>query len=172
MKTSLTIDVNVKVDLTENSVNLLRSLFAAAMPTGCCNAAPMPTAPVAIEGVAAVEEARAIDKAKAAEEAKAKMPSKKESAKPVEEAKAAETPAAPVESQTKIDVEDVCKALAASVESQPKIDIEDVRKALVEKVNDHRDAIKQKLTELGASSVTKLDPAKYAEMYNFLKALS
>ncbi len=170
MKTNLTIDVNVKVDLTENSVNLLRALFAAAMPTGCCNPNP-----VAIEGVAAVEEGRAIDKAaidKAAEEAKAKMLPKKESAKPVEEAKAAEAPAAPVESQTKIDVEDVCKALAASVESQPKIDIEDVRKALVEKVNDHRDAIKQKLTELGASSVTKLDPAKYAEMYNFLKALS
>ena len=159
MKTSLTIDVNVKVDLTENSVNLLRSLFAAAMPTGCCNPNP-----VAIEGVAAVEEARAIDKAaidKAAEEAKAKIaeeaktkaPTEKKPAKPVEETKAAEAPAAPVE-------------------SQPKIDIEDVRKALAEKVNDHRDAIKQKLTELGAPNVTKLDPAKYAEMYDFLKALN
>lgn len=163
MKTSLTIDVNVKVDLTENSVNLLRSLFAAAMPTGCCNPNP-----VAIEGVAAVEEARAIDKAaidkaaidKAAEEAKAKIAeeakpkafAEKKPAKPVEETKAAEAPAAPVE-------------------SQPKIDIEDVRKALAEKVNDHRDAIKQKLTELGAPNVTKLDPAKYAEMYDFLKAL-
>ena len=159
MKTNLTIDVNVKVDLTENSVNLLRSFFAAAMPTGCCNAAPMPTAPVAIEGVAAVEEARAIaraiDRAKAADEAKAKAkaPAEKKPAKPVEEAKAAEAPTAPAE-------------------SQPKIDIEDVRKALTEKVNDRRGAIKQKLTELGAPNVTKLDPAKYAEMYDFLKALN
>lgn len=166
MKTSLTIDVNVKVDLTENSVSLLRSLFAAVMTTGCCNAAPIPTGcgntapepkgdnphPVAIEGVAAVEEARAIDKAKAAEEAKAKAPAEKKPAKPVEETKAAEAPAAPVE-------------------PQPKIGIEDVRKALAEKVNDNRAAIKQKLTELGAPNVTKLDPAKYAEMYDFLKTL-
>lgn len=50
--------------------------------------------------------------------------------------------------------------------------IEDVRKALIEKVNDHRDEIKQKLTELGALSVTKLDPAKYDEMFNFLTNLS
>lgn len=149
MKTSLTIDVNVKVDLTENSVNLLRSLFAAAMPTGCCNAAPMPTAPVAPEEKPAVEE-KAPEAPKAA-----KAPAEKKPAKPVEEAKAAEAPAAPVEPQPA-----VCK-----------IDIEDVRKALAEKVNDHRDAIKQKLTELGAPNVTKLDPAKYAEMYDFLKAL-
>ena len=49
--------------------------------------------------------------------------------------------------------------------------IEDVRKMLAQKVNEHRDVIKQKLNELGAPSVTKLDPAKYDEMYNFLKAL-
>ena len=150
MKTNLTIDVNVKVDLTENSVNLLRSLFAAAVPTGCCNAAPTPTAPVAPEEKPAIEE-KAPEAPKAA-----KAPAEKKPAKPVEEAKAAEAPAAP----------------AAPVEPQPKIDIEDVRKALTEKVNDHRGAIKQKLTELVAPNVTKLDPAKYAEMYNFLKALN
>lgn len=49
--------------------------------------------------------------------------------------------------------------------------IEDVRKMLAQKVNEHRDVIKQKLNELGAPSVTKLDPAKYDEMYNFLNAL-
>ena len=46
--------------------------------------------------------------------------------------------------------------------------IEDVRAELAKKVNDHRDKIKNKLTELGAPSVTKLDPSKYDEMYNFL----
>ena len=49
--------------------------------------------------------------------------------------------------------------------------IEDVRKALSQKVNDHRSAIKEKLNELGAPSVTKLDPSKYDEMFNFLEAL-
>ena len=42
---------------------------------------------------------------------------------------------------------------------------------LAKKVNEHRDVIKQKLNELGAPSVTKLDTAKYDEMYNFLESL-
>ena len=49
--------------------------------------------------------------------------------------------------------------------------IEDVRKALSLKVNEHREKIKQKLNELGAPSVTKLDASKYDELYNFLEAL-
>lgn len=51
------------------------------------------------------------------------------------------------------------------------ITIEDVRKALSEKVNAHRNEIKEKLSALGAPSVTKLDQSKYQEMYNFLTAL-
>lgn len=53
----------------------------------------------------------------------------------------------------------------------PDITIEDVRAALSEKVNSHRDEIKAKLTELGAASVTRLDPSKYQEMYDFCKSL-
>ena len=53
----------------------------------------------------------------------------------------------------------------------PAVSIEDVRKVLAEKVNEHRAAIKDKLIELGAPSVTKLDPSKYEEMFNFLKSL-
>lgn len=49
--------------------------------------------------------------------------------------------------------------------------IEDIRALLVIKVNDHRAAIKQKLEELGAPSVSKLDPYKYDEMFNFLESL-
>lgn len=52
------------------------------------------------------------------------------------------------------------------------IDIEMVRAALTKKVNAHRAEIKAKLNELGSPSVTKLDPAKYREMYDFLEALS
>lgn len=53
----------------------------------------------------------------------------------------------------------------------PTVSIEDVRKVLAEKVNDHRETIKGKLEELGAPSVTKLDPSKYQEMYDFLSSL-
>ena len=62
-------------------------------------------------------------------------------------------------------------APAAQAASSASKSIEDVRKMLAQKVNEHRDVIKQKLNELGAPSVTKLDPTKYDEMFNFLKAL-
>lgn len=51
------------------------------------------------------------------------------------------------------------------------ISIDEVRAVLVNKVNAHREEIKNKLTELGAPSVTKLDPSKYEEMLNFLNSL-
>ena len=51
------------------------------------------------------------------------------------------------------------------------VSIEDVRKALASKVNEHRQEIKEKLEELGVPSVTKLDPSKYEEMYNYLTSL-
>ena len=67
---------------------------------------------------------------------------------------------------------------AVSVEAKPVVEpttpavsIEDVRQELVKKVNAHREEIKAKLTEFGAPSVTKLDPSKYEEMYNFLTSL-
>lgn len=62
-------------------------------------------------------------------------------------------------------------APAAQAVSSASKSIEDVRAMLAKKVNEHRDVIKQKLNELGAPSVTKLDPAKYDEMYNFLESL-
>ena len=62
-------------------------------------------------------------------------------------------------------------APAAPAASSASKSIEDVRGMLAKKVNEHRDVIKQKLNELGAPSVTKLDQAKYDEMYNFLESL-
>ena len=50
--------------------------------------------------------------------------------------------------------------------------IEQVRQALAAKVNGHREEIKAKLNSFGAPSVTKLDPAKYSEMLEFLLNLS
>ena len=57
------------------------------------------------------------------------------------------------------------------VENGSEISIEDVRKALSLKVSAHRSEIKDKLTELGAPSVTKLDPSLYQEMLDFLNTL-
>lgn len=68
-------------------------------------------------------------------------------------------------------------APAAKPESKPantasdNISIEDVREALSKKVATHRSEIKEKLTELGAPSVTKLDKSKYSEMLDFLNSL-
>ena len=61
---------------------------------------------------------------------------------------------------------------APAAPAAPQVTIEQVRRALAAKVNGHREEIKEKLNSLGAPSVTKLDPAKYAEMFTFLNALS
>ena len=53
----------------------------------------------------------------------------------------------------------------------PEIKISDLRTLLSKKVDEHRDDIKAKLTELGAKNVTTLDEAKYEEFYTFLKGL-
>lgn len=84
-------------------------------------------------------------------------------------AKPTPQPAAPA--QTQSAAESAPSAPAAPAASSASKSIEDVRGMLAKKVNEHRDVIKQKLNELGAPSVTKLDPAKYDEMYNFLESL-
>ena len=88
---------------------------------------------------------------------------------------APEAPEAPVETvkapQPEVPAKPEPQPSKEDKGTAPAVGIEDVRKALAEKVNDHRAAIKDKLTTLGAPSVTKLDPAKYQEMYDFLKSL-
>lgn len=78
-------------------------------------------------------------------------------------------PAAPA--QTQSAAKPAPSAPVAPAASSASKSIEDVRGMLAKKVNEHRDVIRQKLNELGAPSVTKLDPAKYDEVYNFLESL-
>jgi outer membrane biosynthesis protein TonB len=59
----------------------------------------------------------------------------------------------------------------AKEEVTSEIKIDDVRTQLSAKVNDNRDAIKQKLTDLGANNISSLDPAHYQELFDYLKAL-
>lgn len=81
---------------------------------------------------------------------------------------AAAKPAAPAAPATKpAEAPAAQEAPAAS-----EVSIDDVRKLLATKVATHRVEIKDKLNELCAPSVTKLDPAKYGVMYDYLKSLS
>ena len=106
------------------------------------HAAPAPQAPVA----------------KPAPAPAAQAPVAKPAPAPAAPAPAAPAPAAP--------------APQAPAPAAPSVTIEQVRQALAAKVNGHREEIKAKLNSFGAPSVTKLDPAKYAEMFSFLNALS
>ena len=63
------------------------------------------------------------------------------------------------------------QAAAPKPTTKPSVTIDAVRTALMQKVNNNRAAIKDKLTELGAKSVTSLDPSKYEEMLDFLNSL-
>ena len=82
------------------------------------------------------------------------------------------TPAAPAAPAAKPESKPAAKPESKSANTaSDNISIEDVREALSKKVATHRSEIKEKLTELGAPSVTKLDKSKYSEMLNFLNSL-
>ena len=142
---AIKISVEVSVNLSENTQNFIKSLFSSA-----CN--QVSSAPAQSKEIAPAE----VEQPKKPS-APATAPAQ---TKPVAE------PA-----QTKPVAEPAPSAPAAPAVSSASKSIEDVRGMLAKKVNDHRDAIKDKLTQLGAPSVTKLDPSKYDEMYNFLASL-
>lgn len=136
------VSVDVNVDISESAKAFITAIFAKSSTTA--HEAPATSAKPAHEAPATT--------AKSASEAPATT------AKPAPEAPATSAkPATPAPTPTPTPTH--------------AITIEDVRKALSEKVNAHRNEIKDKLSALGAPSVTKLDSSKYDEMYNFLKSL-
>lgn len=139
---TIKISVEVSVNLSENTQKFLTSLFGNAIAPS----APAPSAPAA-------------------------PASKLAPTTPAEPAPAKPTPQPAAPAQTQSDAELAPSAPAAPAASFASKSIEDVRGILAKRVNEHRDVIKQKLNELGAPSVTRLDPAKYDEMYNFLESL-
>ena len=60
----------------------------------------------------------------------------------------------------------------SSLGSDPAVSIQDIRTLLASKVDNNREAIRAKLTELGAKNVTGLDARNYDSFYEFLKALA
>lgn len=60
----------------------------------------------------------------------------------------------------------------SSLGSDPAVSIQDIRTLLASKVDNNREAIRAKLTELGARNVTSLDARNYDAFYEFLKDLA
>lgn len=60
----------------------------------------------------------------------------------------------------------------SSLGSDPAVSIQDIRTLLASKVDNHRESIRAKLTELGAKNVTGLDARNYDAFYEFLKDLA
>lgn len=60
----------------------------------------------------------------------------------------------------------------SSLGSDPAVSIQDIRILLASKVDNNRETIRAKLTELGAKNVTGLDAQNYNSFYEFLKDLA
>lgn len=60
----------------------------------------------------------------------------------------------------------------SSLGSDPAVSIQDIRTLLASKVDNNREDIRAKLTELGAKNVTGLDARNYDSFYEFLKDLA
>lgn len=60
----------------------------------------------------------------------------------------------------------------SSLGSDPAVSIQDIRTLLASKVDNNRETIRAKLTELGARNVTGLDVRNYDAFYEFLKGLA
>lgn len=57
-------------------------------------------------------------------------------------------------------------------EEEPGVTESDIRKVMAPIVKEHREALKSKLSELGASKLPDLDPKHYETFYNFVKELA
>lgn len=60
----------------------------------------------------------------------------------------------------------------SSLGSDPAVSIQDIRTLLASKVDNNREIIRAKLTNLGAKNVTGLDARNYDVFYEFLKDLA
>ena len=155
----ISVEVNVNLNLTESTQQFIQNVLlskalvnclAGSNIAGLCGCKPVPTGEESPKAEAPKTKGTK-SKAPKAEAPKAEVPA--------EEAPKAEVPA-----------EEAPKAEAPKAEALA-VTVDDVRRELAKKVGTHREAIKQKLNSLDAPSVTKLNPEKYQEMFDFLKAL-
>jgi hypothetical protein len=144
---TIKICVDVNVNLSETTLNVFRNLLSGTSCNDQCSCKAN-----------TITEGTPINEPTCNKAVTEKSVEKSES---VQQEKPAEKPAQP--QATTVQPERPAQAVT--------LDIDTVRTALTKKVTAHRDAIKNKLNSLGAPSVTKLDPNKYQEMYDFLMSL-
>ena len=165
----ISVEVNVNLNLTESTQQFIQNVLlskalvnclAGSNIAGLCGCKPVPTGEESPKAEAPKTKGTK-SKAPKAEAPKAEVPAEEapKAEVPAEEAPKAEVPA-----------EEAPKAEAPKAEALA-VTVDDVRRELAKKVGTHREAIKQKLNSLDAPSVTKLNPEKYQEMFDFLKAL-
>lgn len=160
----ISVEVNVNLNLTESTQQFIQNVLlskalvnglAGSNVAGLCGCKPVPTGEESPKAETPAQEAPKAEAPKT-KGTKSKAP---KAEVPAEEAPKAEVP-----------VEEAPKAEAPKAEA-PAVTVDDVRRELAKKVGTHREAIKQKLNSLDAPSVTKLNPERYQEMFDFLKAL-
>lgn len=146
------IQINVNVKLDDGTQAFLSSLFGGLAKS-------------------AGEQSKPAEQQKPAEQPKPK-PAVAVPAKPAAPTKSAEQPKPAVTAPAKpAEQPKPVAAPAPTASTQSSITIDGLRELAMTKMNAHRVEIKQKLTELGTPSITKLDVAKYQEMYDFLNGL-
>ena len=102
------------------------------------------------------------------EEKKEAEPTVKKNTVPAK-AKAKEEPV--VEKVIQEEDTSAADASAASGSEDPEITFNDVKNMMASKIDDNRDAIKNKMAELGAKNMSTLKEEDYAEFHKFLKSL-
>lgn len=90
---------------------------------------------------------------------------------PAQDVKKPDPAPAPVPKKTE-EPEPMPMDVNSSLGSGPAVSIQDIRTLLASKVDNHRETIRSKLTELGAKNVTGLDARNYDAFYGFLKILA
>lgn len=157
------IEISVAVDATkpEELKALSNYLLALANLSGVKTPETNTTATIT---ASEVKEAEA-EPAPAPAAGRKRQASKAKTEAPKEEQ---ETPAAEA-AKEEAPEEEVKEAAPAKEETTIKIDT--LRTLLSKKVDANRDAIKDKLTELGTKNLTTLDPKDYQTMYDFFISL-
>ena len=157
------IEISVAVDATkpEELKALSNYLLALANLSGVKTPETNTTATIT---ASEVKEAEA-EPAPAPAAGRKRQASKAKTEAPKEEQ---ETPAAEA-AKEEAPEEEVKEAAPAKEETTIKIDT--LRTLLSKKVDANRDAIKDKLTELGTKNLTTLDPKDYQAMYDFFISL-
>ena len=155
------IEISVAVDATKPEELKALSNYLLAL----ANLSGVKTPETNTTDTTTASEVKEAEPAPAPAAGKKRQASKAKTEAPKEEQ---ETPAAEA-AKEEAPEEEVKEAAPAKEETTIKLDT--LRTLLSKKVDANRDAIKDKLTELGTKNLTTLDPKDYQTMYDFFISL-